>query len=93
MDLTSYISPDNETSLWKDVPIDMLDDVQGDLRSWAKLLRSHNKRIIYRFRGKRRRGLPGQMTCLKKDANRFAIYIVSDYPADYYKSNNGYGTW
>jgi hypothetical protein len=64
--LRDYVSPKNETSVIKGVPIKYLDDPM------IKLLRQNGAYI--RFRGPRRSGAIGQATCLKADATSFAVY-------------------
>lgn len=76
MNLKPFVSPRGETSLWKNIPICLVDDVQKFLRknksSWANT----DERFLYRYRGPRRPGILGGQMCLKKDANRFSVYVV-----------------
>ena len=64
--MIQYISPSNETSVFKNIPISMRDSdfIKG-------LLRSAPYRI--RYRGPRYDA--NAQTCLKKDAVSFAIYV------------------
>lgn len=68
--------PRHERAVWKDIPIEFIDDVQGYLNAIAPLPRG--KRYSYRYRGPRRPDYIGGMNCLKEDANRFSVYIDND---------------
>jgi hypothetical protein len=64
--LAKFNSPDSETSVLKDVPIDCLKQVKDIL----KKVSFYKFRIVYR--GPRYDSMA--CYCLKKDAKRFAVY-------------------
>lgn len=68
-----------ENSLWKNIPIEELENVQRVLRETFPVVGRSGQRFLYRFRGSRTQ--PGrisrQQTCLKRDANRFSVYVVN----------------
>lgn len=75
--MKGFRSPENETSIWKNIPISLVDGVQKYLReTYGESLRSNDSRFLYRYRGPRRSSLRGSQMCLKADANRFSVYIV-----------------
>ena len=63
--LEAYVSPPEEASVFKDIPIDRLVEVKAILRKAGRF------RVIYR--GPRGR-YHSQATTWKQDANRFAVY-------------------
>ena len=63
--LRPFISPKGEVSLFKDIPISMLDEVKVILKKAGRF------RVVYR--GPRGRYHSQAMTW-KQDANRFAVY-------------------
>lgn len=63
--LEAYVSPLEEASVFKDIPIDRLAEVKAILRKVGRF------RVVYR--GPRRRYHSQAMTW-KQDANRFAVY-------------------
>jgi hypothetical protein len=67
---TAFASPDNETSIAKDVPIGSLDQVRPILRRVQALA---GKKTYIMFRGRKNR-YHGQSTTWKQDADRFAVY-------------------
>ncbi len=56
-----------ERAVYKNIPIQFLDEVQQQLRK-------NFKGIRYRFRGPRYDSM--SLTCLKKDAKKFSVYIA-----------------
>lgn len=76
--LKPFESPQNETSLWKNIPICELRNVQKLLRTTFPEVGRAGNRFLYRFRGVRtqRGSLSRQQTCHLKDANRFSVYIA-----------------
>ena len=67
----SFGSPDHETSILKDVPVQCLDLVKPVMRQIEELT-GRRLRVIYR--GPRARH-HGQSTTWKQDAERFAVYF------------------
>lgn len=63
--LAQYISPPGEASVFRDIPIDRLEEVRRILGKVGRY------RVVYR--GPRGR-YPDQGMTWKKDANRFAVY-------------------
>jgi len=55
-----------ELAVYKNIPIQFLDEVQEQLKK-------NFKGIRYRFRGPRYDSMA--LTCLKRDAKRFSVYI------------------
>lgn len=75
--MKAFRSPENETSIWKNIPIEAIDEVQSYIReNYGESARKRGLRFLYRYRGKRRPGISGQMICLKNEANRFSVYLV-----------------
>jgi len=68
---TSFASPDGESSIVKDVPISVLEQVRPVL---ARVRALSGRRTYIMFRGPKNRYY-GQSTTWKQDANRFAVYF------------------
>jgi len=66
----AFASPEDQTSLVKDVPIGALEQVRPILRRAQALA---GRRMYIMFRGPKRR-YAGQACTWKKDADRFAVY-------------------
>ena len=67
-ELQPYFSPDHESSLFKGVPVDRMEEFKQIARSVLP-----GSRIRARFRGPRRDTM--RLYCLKRDALRFSVYI------------------
>jgi hypothetical protein len=71
--LTHYISPVNETSFYKGIPIQYLELTR-------KILKSNGFTCKIRYRGPRNKGIDTrwfnlrQSTCLKQNATSFTVY-------------------
>ena len=73
LNLNCFRSPANEVSVFKNIPMDMLDLVRDRLKS-------KGLKITVRYRGPRpaspgRYKCTAQSTCLIKDATRFSVYL------------------
>jgi len=68
-DLTPFESPENERSVWKNVPMQYLDFVKDCL---AKATSITGCKYRIRFRGPRHDAM--KLYCLKNDAKTFAVY-------------------
>jgi len=66
----AFASPEDQTSLVKDVPIGALEQVRPILRRAQALA---GRKMYIMFRGPKRR-YAGQACTWKKDADRFAVY-------------------
>jgi hypothetical protein len=64
-----YASPVNETSLFKSVPLEVLDQ----MKNIARVLKSQHQRVDAKFRGPRYDAM--RCTCLKRHAHSAAIYL------------------
>ena len=67
----AFGSPEHESSLVKDVPIGVLDQVRSVLRRVRALT---GRKTYIMFRGRKNR-YHGQATTWKQDANRFSVYF------------------
>jgi hypothetical protein len=67
----AFASPQDESSLVKDVPIGALEQVQSVLRRVRALT---GRKTYVMFRGRKNR-YHGQATTWRQDANRFAVYF------------------
>jgi len=80
-----YLSPANEHSVFKGIPIEMRDTAEV-----RNIMMTGNYKVRYRGpRRKNARGVcshSGQLTCLKEDATSFAIYPKS---SEFYKAEFG----
>lgn len=68
-----YRSPINETSLFKGVPLDLLDE----MRNIAHMIKIKGQRVNAKFRGPRYDHMRG--SCRKQHAKSVAIYLHQDY--------------
>ena len=77
--LKPFVAPESETAFFKNIPISELENVQKMLRTRYPGLSNDGLRFLYRFRGSRSQAgkISRQQTCLKKDANRFSVYMVA----------------
>ena len=64
-----YLGPPNEASLFKSVPLDLLDQ----MRAIAQTVKLQQYRVVTRFRGPRHDAM--RLTCLKRDAHSATIYL------------------
>jgi hypothetical protein len=66
--ISRYRSPNNETSVIKNVPIEHLVKARNEVRDAFP-----NRRVVVRFRGPRHDAMA--LHCLKRHARTFAIYV------------------
>lgn len=78
--LSQYQSPSSERSVFKNVPIQYLEQVQSFYRS----TKAGGIRVSYRFRGPRSHratdfwsGRQARSFCLKSDAVVFSVYVYA----------------
>lgn len=64
-----YASPADETSLFKSVPLEVLDQ----MKNIAGVLKLQHQRVVAKFRGPRYDAM--RLTCLKHDAHSATIYL------------------
>jgi len=66
MNIFDYISPENEMSIYKNIPMRYRDNIVIRALAYSG--------CRFKYRGPRRAGILGQATCLVEDAVTFAIY-------------------
>lgn len=71
--LQRYVSPDQESSLVKGVPLDLL----NEMRNIVRKIKFNNQRINVKYRGPRYDWQ--RSTCRKADAKSAAIYLHQDW--------------
>lgn len=73
INLNDYVSPENETSFYKGIPMEYLDITR-------KILKSKGYTCKIRYRGPRNKGIDNrwrqlrQSNCLKSNATSFTVY-------------------
>lgn len=68
-----YSSPPGESSLFKSVPLHLVDAMKGI----ASKVKSRSQRVVVKFRGPRYDAM--RCTCLKQHARSAAIYLYQNY--------------
>lgn len=68
-----YLSPDDESSLFKKVPLDLVDE----MRNIARMVKIKGQRVNVKFRGPRYDHMRG--SCRKEHARSAAIYLHQNY--------------
>lgn len=68
--VSHYSSPANENSVAKNIPIELLEQVRAEVKTWAAVA---GQKLRIRFRGPRRDAM--RLTCLKQDARSFSVYL------------------